>query len=1507
MVSHQGDRGDYVLTVTATDDGNAGASLPQTGQASFVLSVTSTNEPPIMGVVGNRIALIGQELTFNVNVSDADQDPLTFSATGLPAGATFVSASIYGVATFRWTPTAADAGIHSITLRVTDSGNNGAGLPLSDSRTVLVTVRASNSEPVLGALGDGTVASGSPLAIQVLATDVDNDTLNYNLANVPLGATFDRATGLFQWTPRLVDAGTYFLNFSVTDGAATVARTVTLTVTATNLPPVFAPVLPQTGQEGVTLAFTVVAGDPNGDLPNLFVANGLPAGAVFGASTGFFLWTPSFSQSGTQTVRFGAIDSQGLQAFLDVSITVQNVNRPPAIPGLSAHQLLVGQSFSFAVPGSDADAQDTGLLTYTAQNLPAGAAFNASGLFSWTPLASQLGSHFIAFTVTDVTGATANATLNLEVVAQRQAPDVQISLTPGFPITAGHAVTIAVLADGVADIASVQLRVAGVLQTLDAQRRVIFTPAAPGHYDVEAIVTDLDGLVTTVHADLRVRDLSDVAAPVVAIALPPAGAILTASAPVVATVEDMNLDHWKLTLSSLDGRFSRTLASGLNGFSSSAVATLNPGDLVNGAYLLNLTAQDMAGRQTVVNRLVEIATATKSAAYTRAETDATVTLDGVSLAIARVYDSLRADTAGLAGYGWRFPLLEPNLSTNLLPTGTESYGLFAPYQDGTRVYLDAPDGQRLAFTFAPQSMTVGALTVYKAAWTGPAGFILTSDPEVLQKSGTQYYDLVTGLAYNSSTFTLSGAVTGASLVYRRTTSGFALGEIVATSGNRLLVSDSGIVSATTGARVNLVKDALGRIISLQLPTAAETRYSYSAKGDLLTVISSAASARTWYGYHDPHPHLLTAVAPAAGAGALIKYDSGGLFASSNAVPVLLGGVANFLGVTQSSATAAGGTDRYLLILGGREVASAASGSLTLGFDFNGNTATPEIDGALASGSALIGGHRISLFTFNEAGPFVMSVSSGSYQFEIFVPGDLNGDHRVDGTDAAVASADVNRDGAIDSTDAAVRDGNYGFTANHAPVMGTTTLNTIKGFSVTYDLTSLASDSDGNALTFFVGGAVNGMVTLANDGRTVTFTPNAGYFGTASFTVFADDGLAMSPVTGISVSVADAIATRLDVTPADPVIAVGGSTTLQVTATFTGGLTRVLPSAMVTFTSVSSGIAAVTSAGTLLGVSAGTSAIRIDALGLTIATGVTVGLQAAREFDFFPHTYTVVVNDRRQFMVRERVDNSILDRSAAGAGAFYFVGNAALGSITADGLFTATATGTLQVTTVFAGRSFIAELLITTASNTTATVGADGGYIRNNDGVAIGIPQGALSQKHDYHGQHLPSGGCSLQPAGGMELRGRRETLRNQRVRRPAVQRGSPGSGGNGRRPDRPAAATGVRHHGGWNHPAGVVPGRHHGGGLRWIHAHDLAAELWPVRARRHRLGQSQSRSKCLRRGGRDGSLRIAGGLACHRGQGCPPADDRWRRQPGGSGCCSVVGFRGRRRRSPGARGCGAFR
>ncbi len=86
------------------------------------------NGAPVLGAIGSKTVTQGQLLQFRLTATDPDGNSLTYSASNLPAGATFTAST----ATFSWRP--ASAGTHSgITFRVSDGS-------LSDSETMTITV-----------------------------------------------------------------------------------------------------------------------------------------------------------------------------------------------------------------------------------------------------------------------------------------------------------------------------------------------------------------------------------------------------------------------------------------------------------------------------------------------------------------------------------------------------------------------------------------------------------------------------------------------------------------------------------------------------------------------------------------------------------------------------------------------------------------------------------------------------------------------------------------------------------------------------------------------------------------------------------------------------------------------------------------------------------------------------------------------------------------------------------------------------------------------------------------------------------------------------------------------------------------------------------------------------------------------------------------------------------------------------------------------------------------------
>ncbi|MCA9150526.1 MAG: hypothetical protein KDA92_14545, partial [Planctomycetales bacterium] len=112
--------------------------------------------------------------------------------------------------------------------------------------------------------------------------------------------------------------------------------------------------------------------------------------------------------------------------------------------------------------------------------------------------------------------------------------------------------------------------------------------------------------------------------------------------------------------------------------------------------------------------------------------------------------------------------------------------------------------------------------------------------------------------------------------------------------------------------------------------------------------------------------------------------------------------------------------------------------------------------------------------------------------------------------------------------------------------------------------------------------------------------------------------------------------------------------------------------------------------------------------------------------FFPLSYVLDTNGTRQFVVRERVPDNVLDLASAAGGTHYYLGNTEVAQITADGLLSAAQDGFTQVSIVQGGQSVIVPITIEPVTAGPKVIGDDGGLVSDGNGAVVGIPAGALS-------------------------------------------------------------------------------------------------------------------------------------------------------------------------------------
>jgi hypothetical protein len=293
-------------------------SSPDAGCYEYTAGGTGNNGP-VFAPIGNRDATAGTRLTFQVTASDPNGDALTYSASGLPQGATFSGQ------TFDWTPAADQTGSRQITFTVSDG-------QAQDSVTITITVVAApipNSPPVLGAIGGKSVNENELLTFPVSATDADaQDTLSYSATGLPSGAGFSGQT--FSWRPDYSQAGSYQLTFTVSDGRGQSSETVTISVANVNRAPALNSVSDRSVDSGNPLQFSISATDADGDSLT-YSATGLPAGANLTGQS--FTWTPTSGQVGSYEITFAASDgslSDSKTATL-VVVAAQLDTTPPVV------------------------------------------------------------------------------------------------------------------------------------------------------------------------------------------------------------------------------------------------------------------------------------------------------------------------------------------------------------------------------------------------------------------------------------------------------------------------------------------------------------------------------------------------------------------------------------------------------------------------------------------------------------------------------------------------------------------------------------------------------------------------------------------------------------------------------------------------------------------------------------------------------------------------------------------------------------------------------------------------------------------------------------------------------------------------------------------------------------------------------------------------------------------------------------------------------------------------
>jgi len=398
------------------------------------------NVAPVISGTPPTTATPGQAYLFQPTASDANDDRISYGATGVPRWARFdrKSGRLYG------TPAQRDVGKSSnVKISVSD-GKLIASLPPFTLEVVAsASASAPTSAPWISGAPAGTAREKELYTFLPQAGDADGDTLTFSVANKPSWATFTTNSGLLSGIPPAGSAGTYSnIVISVSDGQSTRSLPAfgIVVATAANSAPVIYGVPPTSVQAGNRYEFRPNASDPDGQTPTFSIQN-LPRWARFDTATGTLAGTPSNTDATVYpSIVISASDGVATSSLSAFSITVVATNSPPSISGAPATSAAVGQAYSFIPNASDPDGQR---LTFSIVNRPSWAQFDtATGRLTGTPGTANVGSTSgIVISATDGQDSVSLPAFSLAVVNPVPQGSATLSWSPptsnvdGTPVT----------------------------------------------------------------------------------------------------------------------------------------------------------------------------------------------------------------------------------------------------------------------------------------------------------------------------------------------------------------------------------------------------------------------------------------------------------------------------------------------------------------------------------------------------------------------------------------------------------------------------------------------------------------------------------------------------------------------------------------------------------------------------------------------------------------------------------------------------------------------------------------------------------------------------------------------------------------------------------------------------------------------------------------------------------------------------------------------------------------
>ncbi|MEM7106946.1 MAG: putative Ig domain-containing protein, partial [Bacteroidota bacterium] len=401
---------------------------------NFSITVLNTNDAPLFTSTPRTGAIQDIFYQYNIVAADDDQgDEMTLSVITAPNWTTFIDNG-GGVGVLQGTPTNADLGSNTVTLRVTDLSG------VSIDQTFVINVDNSNDPPSFTSTPLLNIDEDDLYSYNITTEDPDDgDTRIITALSKPSWLVIsDNSDGTASLTgiPTNDDVGNHSVVLEVEDAVgSTAGQSFTIAVVNVNDPPNFES-LPALGAlQDQLYNYDILTSDPDVTDVLSIEATTLPDWLDFndnGDGTAIISGTPRNEDLGDHDVVLRVTDRAGAAVEQLFTITADNTNDPPSFVSTPVLEVNEDANYQYLVEVTDPDAGDVITLDILAPS-PDWLNFidngTGSGTLSGLPSNAEVGLHEVTLQATDVTGQRTLQSFEIEVINTNDPPAIT-SLPP---------------------------------------------------------------------------------------------------------------------------------------------------------------------------------------------------------------------------------------------------------------------------------------------------------------------------------------------------------------------------------------------------------------------------------------------------------------------------------------------------------------------------------------------------------------------------------------------------------------------------------------------------------------------------------------------------------------------------------------------------------------------------------------------------------------------------------------------------------------------------------------------------------------------------------------------------------------------------------------------------------------------------------------------------------------------------------------------------------------------